>query len=92
MKRHVAEAYGIPEESWDLYEFDHLIPRSLGGADVEANLWPQLWVYAHRKDALELRLSKLVCNGTISLHTARKAITQDWEAADQRWPRKKKAQ
>src|SRR5690242_14177230 len=25
------------------YEIDHLIPRSIGGADEEANLWPQCY-------------------------------------------------
>lgn len=87
MKQHVAEAYGIDEADWHLYEFDHLIPRSLGGDDKEGNLWPQLWIYAHQKDVLEVRLGKLVCNHTISLRMAQNAIKDDWQAAGRRWPR-----
>lgn len=88
MRRNVAAAYGVPWADRGLYEFDHLVPRSLGGADSEANYWPQLWVYARQKDAVEQRLSRLVCDGTVSLRTAQAAMRKDWQAAGLRWPRK----
>jgi hypothetical protein len=48
------------------YEIDHLIPRGIGGADSDANLWPEPRVSiepewnAERKDQVELRGFKLV--------------------------------
>lgn len=81
MKRQVAKAYNIQWEDRSRYEFDHLIPRSLGGADSVRNLWPQLWSSARRKDVLEVRLGKLVCSGKLSLRTARSAIRSDWVKA-----------
>lgn len=88
MKKEVAEAYGVPWSKHGDYEFDHLIPRSLGGADDVKNLWPQPWASAYKKDALEVRLGKLVCAGQLDLATAQAAIANDWEEADRRWPRK----
>jgi len=70
MKKRVFAAYGIPWATRGLYEVDHLEPRSLGGADVEANLWPQLWADAHKKDRIEVRLWRAVCGGTITLKDA----------------------
>jgi len=84
MKREVATAYSVPWERRREYEFDHLIPRSLGGADASLNLWPQPWVGdygARKKDRLEVRLGKLVCGGALSLDVARDAIVTDWVAA-----------
>ena len=53
-------------------EIDHLIPRSLGGADDVKNLWPQCYEPvnkdkskqadgAHKKDQLETYLHKALC-------------------------------
>lgn len=53
-------------------EIDHLVPRSLGGADDERNLWPQCYEIAmknktkqangaHKKDRLETELHKRLC-------------------------------
>ena len=58
-------------------EFDHLIPRSLGGADAVANLWPQPWADAHAKDVVEARLARGICDGSIPLAAAR-AQMQQW--------------
>lgn len=84
MKRHVAEAYGVRWEDHAKYEFDHLIPRSLGGADDEANLWPQPWDGtwgARKKDRLEVALGREVCVGRMTLAFAQDAIRSDWVAA-----------
>lgn len=87
MKRDVATAYGLNRASIVAYgkgpccEFDHLISRELGGADTVANLWPQPWAEAKKKDVLENKLHALVCAGTLSLHEAQTIIRTDWAAA-----------
>ena len=81
MKRTVAAAYGVPWADSAQYEFDHLIPRELGGADSVLNLWPQPWVYAKQKDRVENRLHVLVCTGLLSLDAARAAILANWTTA-----------
>jgi hypothetical protein len=88
MKKHVAAAYGVPWDQHALYEFDHLVPRELGGADSERNLWPQLFKAeygAHQKDLLENELHRQVCAGALPLATAQDAIRTDWEAAYRRY-------
>ena len=75
MKRQVARAYGVPWAKHRLYEFDHLIPRELGGADDVGNLWPQILdPDARIKDREENRLHRAVCAGTIDLTTAQQQM------------------
>jgi hypothetical protein len=66
-------------------EVDHLIPRSLGGADDVKNLWPQPFGThpwnASRKDRLEVRVSKEVCKGHLTLARARKMMKTDYRKA-----------
>jgi hypothetical protein len=69
------------------YEIDHLIPLGIGGADDNANLWPQPrktieteWT-AERKDVLEHKLHAMVCKGEIEITDAQAAFAQDWTAA-----------
>lgn len=97
MKAHVYAAYGIEDTGrwivnpkthrrhWQSdHEVDHLISRELGGADNEANLWPEIYdgpFGAHAKDRLENELHKRVCNGSITLSFAQHAIQSDWIAA-----------
>lgn len=85
MKQHVAAAYGVPWRAHGRYEFDHLVPRELGGADDERNLWPQPWPEARRKDRLENRLHRLVCAGTVSLGTAQRIFERDWTVGYDRY-------
>jgi hypothetical protein len=71
-----------PDKHGRRCEIDHLISRELGGADAIENLWPepfgtQPW-NAVRKDRLENRLHKDVCNGTITLEDAQREIRTDW--------------
>jgi Protein of unknown function (DUF3761) len=65
-----------------LFEEDHLIPLELGGNPTSPlNLWPEPWndtFGAHIKDVLENKLHKLVCDGTIPLVLAQKAIASNW--------------
>lgn len=80
MKKQVAENYGLEPDRIVGYgkgpccEYDHLISRELGGADDVKNLWPQPWVDAKKKDALENSLHRDVCVGTITLGDAQKRI------------------
>lgn len=62
-------------------EVDHLISLELGGSNEQTNLWPQPYddaCNAHEKDALENRLHKLICNGTITIDEAQQAIRSNW--------------
>jgi hypothetical protein len=63
-------------------------PRSLGGADDEANLWPECYEVvkssksqqadgAHKKDRLETELHKRVCDGG----TAPRSVWRRWGSA-----------
>ena len=67
------------------YEEDHLVPLCLAGAPQDpANLWPQPrfgeWS-ANRKDTLETKLCRLVCDGRVPLAEAQREIATDWIAA-----------
>jgi hypothetical protein len=80
VKRRVYEEYGV-EYVPRAYEVDHLIALELGGSNSIRNLWPESYSLvwnAHVKDALEGRLHRLVCDGSISLETAQKAIATNW--------------
>ena len=81
MKKHVAASYGVPWTHVKKYEFDHLIPRELGGADDILNLWPQPWAGARKKDVLENELHRHVCAGSLTLSEAQQMIQKDWVAA-----------
>jgi hypothetical protein len=65
------------------YEEDHLISLQLGGdPSNEKNLWPQPYSDngARKKDVVETALKRLVCDGTITLKVAQKAIL-NWPTA-----------
>jgi hypothetical protein len=84
MKRQVAAAYGVPWADRHQYEFDHFIPRELGGADDVRNLWPEPLTGAHNahmKDRLENALHRRVCAGEMSLADAQESIRTDWVAS-----------
>jgi hypothetical protein len=79
----------VPDKHGRRCEIDHLIPRSLGGADDIHNLWPQPFGTkpwnASRKDRLEVRLSRDVCAGRIPLSTARRMLVRDYRIAYRRY-------
>jgi len=64
------------------YEEDHLIPLEVGGSPTSVkNLWPEPWTVtwnAGRKDALENVMHRLVCDGSVTLATARRVFTSNW--------------
>jgi hypothetical protein len=68
------------------YELDHIVPLTLGGHPRKlANLALQPWEGergAWRKDALEIRLQRLVCGGVLTLNEAQACIAEDWEACE----------
>jgi hypothetical protein len=74
--------YSFADQNPKHYEEDHLIPLSIGGAPEDPlNLWPQTRLSewdAAKKDVLELRLYKMVCNGEIALDDARQRIANNW--------------
>jgi hypothetical protein len=70
------------------YELDHLVPRSLGGADDVNNLWPQCYSgpwNAVLKDRLEVRAGKELCAGHIDQQQAHEMFTTDWRDAYRRY-------
>lgn len=88
MKRQALASYGWRWEDRAQVEVDHLVPRSLAGADDVRNIWPQPWkgaAGARNKDRLENRLSAEVCAGRLSLVAAQDLIRADWLAAYRRF-------
>jgi Metal binding domain of Ada len=85
VKKQAYAEYGIASHQPKEYEVDHLISLELGGSNSLKNLWPQSYVTspynAHKKDVLENKLHKLVCDGVIDLKTTQKAISTDWITA-----------
>ena len=100
LKRAAMISSGHYGERYSAYEFDHLVPLSLGGAQTDArNLWLEpvtgQWGAAD-KDDLEYFLWIKVCRSEVSLSAAQAAIAGDWIAAHRRsvrgkpqarWPR-----
>jgi len=71
------------------YEEDHLIPLEVGGNPTSVkNLWPEprrtTWGAA-QKDALENRMHRLVCSGSVSLATAQHVFASNWIAGYRRY-------
>jgi hypothetical protein len=91
LKRQQIADFGYRNQHLRNYEEDHLIPLELGGAPADPrNLWPEphyapgYWG-SFAKDRLEYKLNQLVCDGTLPLDEARKAIATDWTAAYRRY-------
>jgi hypothetical protein len=85
MKNQAFAKYGLHrgKGSGKVYEVDHLVPLVIGGADAEANLWPQLWAGewgARVKDKLEVYMWREVCAGHIGLAEAQSVFMTDWIA------------
>ena len=85
LKKLQMKEYGYPLARTRDYEEDHVVPLCLAGAPQDpANLWPQPrfgeWS-ADRKDTLEARLCRLVCDGRVPLAEAQREIATDWIAA-----------
>lgn len=67
------------------YEEDHLIPLELGGSPTSPqNLWPEPGASPNPKDSVENAAKRDVCDGTMSLAAAQRAIATDWITFGQR--------
>jgi hypothetical protein len=62
---------------------DLLVPPSLGGAAVEANIWPAAirGTGFFQKNQLDHLLKDMVCRRLVTLKHAQKALETDWYAA-----------
>jgi hypothetical protein len=82
LKKSQIRQYGYADADPRHYEEDHLIPLNIGGApDDPRNLWPEPRISewnAQKKDVLEFKLYKLVCEGNVSLVEAQKVYMTDW--------------
>lgn len=82
-KRAAMAAYGVGGPVGG-YEYDHLVPLSLGGASTVTNLWPEpndpeMTGFARNaKDLLETRLWRAVCDGKVALSVAQNVMATDW--------------
>ncbi len=89
LKKAQITEYGYADTNPQHYEEDHLIPLSIGGSPNDPqNLWPQPRLSewnAQKKDILELRIYKLVCDGVVPLGEARLALAQNWIDAYRRY-------
>lgn len=65
-KLQIGERYGVDSSAFSAYEFDHLIPLSIGGSDAPENIWPQPLDDARDKDQLEETLYLAVRDGQTS--------------------------
>ena len=87
--REIFRLHGVSAPRPRAYELDYLIPPELGGASDMKNLWPQPYDAhpwsAYAKDALEDHLLNLVCEGSLDLATAQRALARDWTAAYQQY-------
>jgi hypothetical protein len=83
LKSRVFNVYGLVDQPGPDFEIDHRIPLSLGGADVQKNLWPesygtQPW-NAYVKDRLEKYVWRRVCiQKTMTLLEGQRLFQTDW--------------
>lgn len=70
---------GEPASDAKLYELDHWIPLTLGGAPSDVNnLVLQPWPEAKQKDKDEFKLGKCVCAGGLTLYDAQ-TLMSTWK-------------
>jgi hypothetical protein len=85
LKREQIAEYRYRDKSLRGYEEDHLIPLELGGSPRSVrNLWPEYDAgrIPNPKDKVENALRAAVCDGTVRLAPAQRAIARDWETAE----------
>jgi hypothetical protein len=87
LKREQIIEYGYRDKRLHDYEEDHLIPLELGGSPRSVkNLWPEFdgGHIPNPKDKVENALKDAVCDGTVSLRAAQRAIASDWLTAEKK--------
>lgn len=80
LKNTVLKEYGLDPKNHPQLEIDHFISLELGGSNDIKNLWPEIGKIPNDKDRVENFLHARVCDGSMSLSDAQKAITEDWVA------------
>jgi hypothetical protein len=90
IKAEMLAAVGETIDHRNRYELDHVVPLALGGAPIDRrNLALQPIGEAREKDAVEVCLSSLVCQGKVALDDAQSAIFEDWrkagELCEEKW-------
>lgn len=86
VKNEVYAEYGIAHHVRGQYEVDHLVPLEGGGSNSIANLFPQPAAPSgggegfHVKDHVENVMHERVCDGSLALRPAQRAIARDWTA------------
>ena len=81
MHEQVWASYGMDwKTDHSCCEDDHFIPIELGGANDNANRWPEPWVDAHKKDEVENYLKRQVCKEGLPLAEAQREISTYWMA------------
>ena len=82
IKRRLMAKQGIAASKISLYELDHIMPLSLGGAPRDPkNLQLQPWTGANgalAKDKVELSAHTAVCRRHVPLATAQACMRSDW--------------
>jgi hypothetical protein len=85
LKNRVYNLYNVPQEERGRYssKVDHLIPLSIGGSNDLTNLWPHYYETKSnhgvlKKNQLENKLHKLVCDKEIDIREAQECISSDW--------------
>ena len=79
--------YGLPAGPHPDFEIDHLIALGIGGADSDANLWPEPrrtiepTYNAEMKDRLEWRMREMICAGQLDAREAQRMMAEDWVEA-----------
>ena len=87
----IMQSYSLPAGPHPQYEVDHLIPLCLGGADADANLWPEPRrtiepvFNAEAKDRLEEKMCRMACGDELDILTAQREIAEDWTQAYRRY-------
>lgn len=83
------QQYGLAGQNMSDYEFDHLVALSSGGHPSDPrNLWPEPWegeYGARAKDKLEVKLKKMICNGSVTLAEAQQMMAVNWTEAYDRY-------
>jgi hypothetical protein len=82
IKSEMLAPIGEPIERRNQYELDHKIPLALGGAVIDRrNLALQPIEEAREKDAIEVCLSSLVCEGKIGCDARLEGSPRVWDGA-----------
>ena len=87
-KRRMLREAGLPRTAAHLFELDHRVSLSIGGAPMDpANLWLQPWEHpgAMEKDRLEVLLHAKVCSGQMTLREAQFILLGDWWEGYKQW-------